>query len=682
MSSIKVNLQNLSPTYPQKSWVSMGLPKKLSSLLDNYNGIAKLPDGRSFPASIRGQELFVLADLKPGETVSVDCFPTGKNPTEFSFSPWVTDEIEKLIPSFSIGPADTTDVTAFSSIPVKFWDGVSPKPDAFIQFEKGNDVRWRYFFRTKIVEVPMTIEGWLDVYTNQEIVPIIVRASYGDVGNDSPLSKKLGSLSMYVGEKVVMDFAKAKGTHPIVWRNDLSKWEVELATSRVWWKARVIESFGALLAMPPYEKLGQVAMEDPQFYPKITNLKAREEAPVLGIADVWESEWLSFGKVPQPPKNSAAEITKGMQNLIRRVTTYGDEYAARDYAQPPNSGQTGEQPDFGASKCELAVTLKQPWALWDYRYSVQAWMLRPYAHKEKNGDPISVSNHPDAALYNLAVDTRFARDLLGFPNPIPYSEFWTGSDGQHRSDNLLLGMFALTRDPSIEATIHDLVRCQKMEIRPWKLFPPKGSIESPRGWGRPLISMAHLMHLGYDGVKDYLVDMIDTMYNNAALRALPNDGIHTVRTLSRWGSKYGWTDGSGKSITAWVCWEEAIAVMGLWAAFRVTGDTRARDLALEIASTIANHGFFKGKDSNWYACYAVKFNELDYGIPLPQSSYNLDPNNKEVVVYGMQRWMIPALKILLANTVTNDQTIIRAQNIVDFFGSQPADLADSGWWAV
>jgi hypothetical protein len=309
-------------------------------------------------------------------------------------------------------------------------------------------------------------------------------------------------------------------------------------------------------------------------------------------------------------------------------------------------------------------------------------MLRPYSHKDKHGDQILASDHPDAKLYNLAVDSRFSsKDMLGFPNPIPYNEFWTGSDSQHRSDNLLLGLYALTRDPSLKATILGLVECQKMEVRPWKMFPPQGSIESPRGWGRPLIAMAHLVSLGFDEVGEYMADMIETMYTNAAYKNLPNDKLHTVRTLSRWGQKYGWTDGSGKPITAWVCWEEAIAVMGLWAAHKVTGSAHAKEMALEIARTITKHGFFKAADSNWYSCYCVRFNEADYGIPLPDSSYNLDPNSKEVVVYGMHRWMLPAVKLLVANTTSLDPDYNRATNIINFFGS-PANLADSGWWAV
>jgi hypothetical protein len=680
MNGFKVTLQNISPSYPQKSWVSMGLPKNLATTLDFYNGLAKLPDGREFPASIRGQELFIEANLKAGEKVTVDCIPTDDTmDRSFEFSPWVTDEINKIIPQFVLKSA--TGETHLS-LPITLWDGQGDKPQSYIYLEECNDIRYRFFFHTLIEAAPMVVEGWIDVFSNQDIVPITIRASYGNVTSEALLNKSFGSLSMFTGEKPVIDFCKTKGCKPPIFRTQDSLWESEIASPRVWWKARTIEAFGALLATTPYNKFS-IPSDNSNFYERLTYLKAREEAPIMGIADVWQGNWLSFGKVPEVPKNAVSEISRLYSNLMRRINTYGDEYYPRDFAQPPNSGQTGEQPDFGASKCELAVSLKQPWALWDYRFSVQAWMLRPYSHKDKHGEQILASDHPDAKLYNLAVDSRFSdKDMLGFPNPIPYNEFWTGSDSQHRSDNLLLGLYALTRDPSIKATILGLIECQKMEVRPWRMFPPQGSIESPRGWGRPLIAMAHLVSLGFDEVGEYMMDMVETMYKNAALRGLPNDKLHTVRTLSRWGQKYGWTDGSGKPITAWVCWEEAIAVMGLWAAYKVSGSAHARELALDIARTIAKHGFFKASDSNWYSCYCVKFNEADYGIPLPDSSYNLDPNSKEVVVYGMHRWMLPALRLLVANITTSDPDFNRATNIINFFGSQPADFADSGWWAV
>lgn len=677
---IPVVLQNLSQSYPQKSWISMGIPDSVT-WPTGINGYAKAPDGRIFQTVVHGNELFINADLKPREVIGLDCYPSTENTeVNFKFSNWVTDDLNAIIPSFSI---KSSNGIIFFSKPLTFWNGQGDKPEAYYTLEQDLNIRKRFFFHTSIESQSIVVEGWLDVYSGQDMVPVTIRASYGNIASEPVLNKEFGSFSMFTGEKIAVDFRKAKGLHDPIWRSDKGMWETELASPRIWWKSRVIECFGAMLCMPTRSKLEQWITK-PDFVERVSSLRAREEAPSLGIADVWQENWLAFGRVPEVPSDGKNITKTCFANLLKRLNTYGDEYDKRDYAQPPNSGQTGSQPDFGASRGELAVTMLQPWALWDYRFSVQAWMLRPYAHKDAKGQPVLAKDHPNTLLWGLAPDTRFGSDFLGWPNPIPYNEFWTGSDSQHRSDNLLFAMYALTRDPSILATIKDLVQCSLMELKIYKMYGSSmQSIEGPRGWGRPLISLAHMVSLGFDEVRDNLIEMVEVMYNNAALRHIEQDEAHSVRTLSNNGGKYGWRNDDGSPIRAWVCWEESIAVMGLWAAWRVTGNEHAKELALDVARTITKHAFFKNND-HWFSCYAVRWNTLDPGMPMPESSYTLTLNpedNKDVYVYGMHQWLLPSLRIL-ANQFSDDADSKRAAEIINFFGIRPVDFNDSAWWAV
>jgi hypothetical protein len=680
--STKVSLQNISVSYRQKSWVSMGLPKTESAAIDGYNGYAKTADNRIFRTCVRGQELFIEADLLPNEKIDVLCIHEENGPALFQFSDWVIDQPERLLPTFILRAADGT---TMAHSPMVFWTGIGAAPSSYFTLQEDLDVRKRFYFKTQITAAPLTIEGWIDVFSNQDIVPITIRATFGTVASERLLNKAFGSFLMITGEKPVIDFKKAKGLHDTVFRSDINMWETELSIPRVWWKARVIECFGALLALPPYDQLG-LAVSKPGGQERINTLKAREEAPNTGFAHVWEGNWLSFLKVPEVPINEATLVKNAYNALVRRYNNYGDEYNQRDYAQPPNSGQTGSQPDFGASRGELVVTSKQAWALWDYRFSVQAWMLRPYAHKEADGSPVQAKNHPGVKLWNMSIDTRFGTDLLGWPNPIPYNEFWTGSDGQHRTDNLLFAMWLLTRDPSIKATIDDLVQCSLMELKLWTHYDSTRwtSIETPRGWGRPLLSYAHLVSLGYTEILPLLNEMVSTMDRYASMRFIPQTPEHTVRTLSNSGFKYGWVDINGTMIRAWVCWEETIAAMGLYAAYRVTGNLKALELALTIAETTVRHAFFKAPDNRWYACYCVRWDTANPGKPLPDSAYRLtatEAENKDLVVYGMQQWMLPALRILLKEKPASP-VAARAKEIVTFFGSRPYDYNDSAWWAV
>jgi hypothetical protein len=685
---MQIKLTNISRELPQKSWVSMGLPKSEAAKHDGMTGMAKTEDGRVFRACVRGQELFVEADLRAGEYVDAELELNQSNQIPFRFSDWVIDQPEKLLPRFTLATADGSNILQHP--PMVFWTKQGEKPISYFTLDEENDVRKRFFFHTVIGtntmgNGPVIVEGWIDVFTDQDIVPIIVRATWGTVASSKTLNERFGRFTMITGEKPVIDFRKAKGLQEPVFRADVQQWETELSIPRVWWKSRVIECFGALLCLPPYEKIASMATE-PDFINRFNSLKSREQAPIAGMADVWENNWLSFLKVPEAPLNLGAAVNTAFTRLVNRYNTFSDEYAMRDYAQPPSSGQTGSQPDFGASRGELVVTAKQPWALWDYRFSVQAWMLRPYAHKEADGTPLKAKNHPNTKLYNLSIDSRFGTDHLGWPTPVPYNEFWTGSDGQHRTDNLLYAMWLLTRDPSIKMTLDDLVQCSLMELKLWKTYDPTNwtSIETPRGWGRPLLSLSHLVSLGYGEMVAEVNEMVDVMYKYASLRKLPKDGIHTVRTLSNNGFKYGWVDSSGKMIRAWVCWEETIAAIGLYAAYRVTGNLKALELALEIAETVTRHGFFKATDNRWYSCYCVRWDTNDPGKPLPDSAYRLsakESDNLDLVVYGMHQWMLPALRILLREA-PNNPVAARAREIVNFFGVKPANFDDACWWAV
>lgn len=679
----KFSIQNISTVGPQSGWISMGVPDSIASQYAGQNGYAKTEDGRNFKLRMRGKELFVNGELFANETLTLAAMKDEQPAEPFQFSDWVTDEPAKVVPSFSIVLEDGNQA---HSIPMVFWDGNLAKPRAYFQFLSSNDTRLRVYIKTEIPEASIHIEGWLDVMSGQDAVPMIIRCSYGTVVSQPTLNKRFGSLSMFTGEKPVVDFRKQKGLQETIFRSDLKMWETQLASPRLWWKARVIELFGAILCLPPYEKLAEV-LAFPDNAKRFTALQAREQAPMVGMAHVWDTEFLAMKKTPQSPIGEPTFIKNAYAALLNRVNTFGDEYNARAYAQPPNSGQTGDQPDFGASRGELVVTGRQPWALWDYRFSVQAWMLRPYAHKESDGSPVTARRHPNTRMYNLAIDTRFGSDFLGFPNPIPYNEFWTGSDNQHRSDNLLFAMFALTRDPSIEATIKDMLQCQLMEVKTWELYgAPVGNIGSPRGWGRPLLSMAHAHSLGFTEATAYMNEMVNIMYNGASMMALPQTERHTVRTLSNDGFKYGWVDAQGRQIRAWVCWEEAIAAIGLWAVYRATKNERAKYLAKEIGKTITKHAFFKAPDNKWYACYSVRWDTQNPGIPLPDSAYTLTArpeDNKDVFVYGMQQWMLPAIRIFMRlEDNSNDPAFQRGLDIVNFFGPIPRSYNDSAWWAI
>jgi len=666
---MRVKLHNLSVNYPQKSWVSMGIPD--SVMEDHYNQsgyITVLDDGaepsRKFPAVFVDNELFVKASLTPFETVEGDFHQEnlGDEYNQFIWSEWVADAPQKLLPSFSMGD--------HVSEPMQYFDGGS-RPICHYRIEEANKIRTRFFYRTRIRALNIWIEGWIDFFHGQDVCNFSVRAVHGKVSDPgSRFLDNAPALQMHLGEYFTVDQQNRKGLRGPTWVESSKEWVHELVNPRTWERARVYENFGAIGAGPE----GDFDLND-ETVNKFSNLLARREAPIVGMAvDCWEGDYLAFGKVPEKHATAQQDLNRAFGEFNAQLNRNGDEMDPRPYAQPPNSGQTGEQPDFGASRCDLVVTMEEPWALWQYRFCVQAWMLRPYANKEPDGSPMNASLH-NTTLYQLRPDERFSRnDMLGWPIPVGWVGGYTTSDDQHRSDNMLLGMYALTRDPSIRRTINDIIELQKLEM-PWTI----GYMPTPRGVGRVLQSLAHMYTLGFNDVLPIINRYVNAVWDNASFNKLPAGEDRTVRVLRDSGSKYGWLDSNGNAIRAWVCWEEAIASMGLWAVWQATGNTRARDISLILAETVANHAFFKTNEGQWRACYAVRWDPNNPGIPFPENSY-LTATNDDVYVYSMQRWMLPSLKIL--SRWTEDEALkSRCDEVITYFGP-PQNVNDAAWWAV
>lgn len=368
------------------------------------------------------------------------------------------------------------------------------------------------------------------------------------------------------------------------------------------------------------------------------NMVHRIEAPITGILhrSAWEGKYLAFGVVPALPMNAASEQVARFGAMVRRLRLSGDDEDPRPYAQPPQSGTTGEQPDFGASRCEHAIAMSDPWAIWDLRYSAQAWGLRPYANREASGDSVYSFSHPDARTVNrVPHDVHSRADMLGWPNPVGYINGYNGSDTQHRSDNLLYGLFRLTRSYALRDIIADLQELDLMDLtfhRPWPT--PGSGVSSPRGWGRMLVSLCHAYDAGVgrrDLLRGQITELVQHMSIAASFRNIASsDPERTVRVLSDNEAKYGWVDAQGKLVRCWLPWQESIACMGLYAAWRAFRQYDAEELCVTVASTIARHAWLPD-------------GRLVYGMAWDDGRPSTNVN-----IGGMSpSWVLPALQILL-----------------------------------
>lgn len=631
---IPVILENRPCQMRQTGWTSVVLPESLpkGALIRLVRDDVQW----SAPAVSHGDQVFCCPTLEAGSRLRAWVAPDvdGAAAPAFAFHPWVADDPMKLVPLF-IG-RDEQGVEHRSNPFAWQGHGVGD----FVEKVEDNPARLRFHWRTRIPALRLNLEGWTTIWCNHPAVEWIARASYGTTQPGEPRERVLGSLSMLTGEEPSVDWRVRLGLHPPMWRQDLGAWETELAVPQSWFRCRTVEAYGAILCVPGNTKF----VEEAPAGPSRDALLARRQGPITALADpqaVWQGKLGAFF-LPRSWAGAATEQARRLSSMLARLQTPGNYFDSRPYAQPPNSGQTGDQPDFGATRCEHAIGFPEPWALFDLRHSAQAWLARPYANREPDGSPVQAVNHPGAKLYGLRPDERFGTDMLGWPKPVGWISGYTTSDSQHRSDNLLFQLYRLTKDPSLERTIRDLIELNKMELDQGEPQPGQG-IGSPRAAGRVLISMCHGLQAGFTEFEPMIRKMVRRAHVAASYRTLPPSA--QVRPYSSNESKYGWNNPDGSAIRAWLPWQDGIACMGFYGAWHLLGIPEAKELCVVGAASLARWGWFQLPDGTWKYCYAVRW--LQDGEPLPEASYNLGQPNYDVFVTGdTSSWSIPALFIL------------------------------------
>lgn len=656
-----VKVQNISPG-PLKQWVLCGLPNAVPAQSLTAGG---------FPAYASGHELHVFADLAAASERTLT-LAEGPALPPLRLHPDVADDIWGLVPQFAL-VVDGEKQTATPTISI---DEVTP-------------VLLRVSFRALIPRANVTIDAWARIYADSPIVEFETNATYGTTATGQPRLRTFGSLTMTLREFAAVDFATPKGLRAPVWSTEggTLRWEVELAAPMQWHRASTIDCFGAILCLPQADRFAASATENAgpagpgAVSPDVTKILSRATAPLTSMVDpaAWAGKYGPLGVIPKAGSWAPAEQTRRWNAMWSKLRTPGSELDPRAYAQPPNSGQTGEQAEFGWARCEHAISMWAPWALWDLRYHVQAWKLRPLANKEPDGSRVLASRHPNARTYNLRPDERFSRaDMLGWPNPVGWISGWTTPDSQHRSVPLLMGLYQLTRSPSLRTSILDLIELERMAYSTG--MPPPGSgLGAPRAWGRVLYSRLWGIVAGFPEFEPLVRSQIIEAAVAASYTTLPPGSAQTVRVLSSNEEKYGWKTPEGQMIRCWLPWQESIAVVAFYAAWKQLSIPEARTLALTAARTTTKHAYFKS-GTNWYVCYGVRWRTDAPGEPLPDSAYNLSQPNYDIFVYGMHRWTNPALRVFLALDPQAPEAA-RATEILAFYG-EARGWEDACWWAV
>jgi hypothetical protein len=246
---------------------------------------------------------------------------------------------------------------------------------------------------------------------------------------------------------------------------------------------------------------------------------------------------------------------------------------------------------------------------------------------------------------------------------------YTTQDDQHRSDNFLHATYALTRDHALASIIFDHVQLDATDI-----YTRTGWVPSPRAVGRLALSRANQVWLGFTEAKDALCKGLDAASRNTPYYTLPAD--RTVRTIG--GSeqaKYGWVDkDTGQPIIGWQPWQETIACIGFWAAWRVLANDEYSHVARTLAQTVIRNAFRVRDTGTVEHAYAIRWND---GQPFADANWPTDTSSRDAATDEIYRstaclpWSLAACELL----------VYEARHIRAHF-PHPKTIAEARWRAL
>ncbi len=519
--------------------------------------------------------------------------------------------------------------------------------------------QWRYHWPNHRV----TVDLWTEVNHLSPTIEWEAHAIYGDTRNDGQAQTVgMPQLTMTSPGKIHVDFHTRLGKkREPDFQPRANRFAIQYRTSADrWHRAR------------RYPLSGVIELEG--------SPGARQSGLKLtGLYTGWDDNWLAFGKVPRKsPDMEGIEAGRLHRYLNQRLNE------GRDRAQQEWSGQTGEQVDFGCST-DLAVTLQQPWAIHDARYSAQSFELRPTANREPGGAPMRAVNHPLAETQNQRPDLEWGKDdRLGWP-PVGQLEWITGyvtSDDEHRSDLLLHGLYALTRSRALRAVIQDHIELFRTDV-----YHRHGWAGSPRASGRLIHTLANMKWLGFP-VGDLIDDLVDRVDNNATYKQ------HTgpVRLFDGFGpAKYGWHTKQGPDgkmqLAAWddpagvprqgsATWNNAICAQRMLAVRRVHDNVKSQVIGLEVCRTVVDHGFL-WVDGAPRFIHAIGWNHQNPGYLFAPEFYDGQTNENVYIDNSADYWAV-ACAIVLAQ-----QGYEQAQRICDWYQvERPKTFHQARWYAI
>lgn len=684
--AVLANLSNL----PRKQWVDVALPAADAASLPRLCRFE--PNGwiayKGREVGLHSVVFHILADLAPQQRVSGQLVGVSNNVSTFApwgMSDWVADDAPGVLPMPAIMDAQGIE-HRLQNPRLELVEDVSPA---------------RRVFRLwgRMGSSPMVYDAYLYVYAGQDVVPFEASFFCSDP-RLAAMSFDWNFLWIESGEYLQVEYRTRLGMAAPMMQTSLpshpsfGRWVQMVSGPRTIGRGEGLHLSGAMLCMiapgrtPAPVSYGTHGMVNRWTVPdRIDQLSAEYQFPCLGQWQHWDGKWLAFGMVPELPVNLRADRgvadSNATWNSFRSLLQQpADLYVQRPRGLFRNAASTGAQEDFGACKGALAVAVGDPRWQHDAGYSVAEVVMRAFHYREVDGSQMRKANYPSLQFFNQYPNCRTTGTSLGYPCPLPYvwpTTFWTTWDDQHRSHNNFLALLALSGRYALRTQLVDLAEVDKAMVPNW--------MDEPRAEGRLCMAWAN-MYLLLDTQQERaellatMLQRLQTVLNRWPGRHFVNNPAKPIRALSV-GSDPTFLEPGGARVPAIVTWEHSIAVMGFFAAWRVTGDSRYRDLAREVGRMIVNHCCFV-EAGRWRAATAVRYLQgAQEGDALPASTYYTGSPDVHVSL-NFWPWILPSVLVTRELYRGQDAALVaRCDAILQDVAPQgPTNWLDAEWWAV
>ncbi len=602
--------------FETQQFAAVGLPSELVPFG------ARWPDG-----SVRYAQLWVQLDLAPGQEIDIVVREQAPGSTPFVVSPWMAAAMNGFSWNIAVGVPNV---------------GIRVAPLRLKQVLHNSEIRKVFWFQGRIPDTDVVYDFWATFLSDQDHAQFELKLISANTGS-AQWEQHLDFIDLWT-----------TGLMPLF----RGSRRLGLATQR-------LDAFGPsvvrlldtvrLVDGQGHEWYGDMVAVRPIAVPdvdrRVQTLMSVYMAPLYGVSLDWRSSGAfgPWGIVPQPPAwlsdGGRAAALASRARFTSYLSVAGHPWDDLPLGLLRNPSFSGDQNDFGVARLVDIFSSGMPDGIEEARFMCLEEANRPVHHREADGSRVTSRGRPDWVAWGgrSHFNAIVCRDRLGKPHPEPFLDpnSWQGRDHQHWSSLTLASAYLLTGSHSLRDELENEAELYLASHTVPSLKPrwATNDIDQPRAVGRTFLSLSwNYLCTGRTDLRDRMRARVVECVRPQHRGYLTNGA--TVLPLS--------VVGPDVRIIAnhefWKPWEEALAIVGLDACYRVTGEPLARDLAAVAARNLLLYGWKLDAQENIVAT-GVRW--LPDGAPLSSTQYD-DPN-QVLWSYGTNftLWSLPAVKLAI-----------------------------------